>query len=96
MLSSLSPLRNLFIIIIVCVSYVYMGTCMCQAHMSKPEDDFEECILSFIFTWATEIKLKLPGLCGQPFTYRAMSQPCFLLVFSLGPRHMRWCYSHLR
>lgn len=73
-----------------------MGTCMCQAHMSKPEDNFVECILSFIFTWATEIKLKLPGLCGQPFTYRAMSRPWFLLVFSLGSRHMRWCYSHLR
>ena len=52
---------------------------MCQAHMSKPEDDFVECILSFTFTWATEIKLKLLGLCGQPFTYGAMSQPCFLL-----------------
>lgn len=68
----------------------------CQAHMSKSEDDFVECILSFIFTRATESNsssrlvwpaLYLPG----PITGLAFS-----FVFSLGPRHMGWCYSHLR
>lgn len=37
---------------LLCVFNMCVWGDECQAHMS--EDDFVECILSFIFTWATE------------------------------------------
>lgn len=37
---------------LLCVFNMCIWGHECQAHMS--EDDFVECILSFIFTWATE------------------------------------------
>lgn len=43
----------------VCLICTYMGTCMCQALMWKPEDNFVESVVSFIFTWAAELKPKL-------------------------------------